>query len=150
MKKICVIFLLLTLYLSNVNATVLIGSSFNRMVKCSIVDAEVNKYKIVINYVDQNFNAIPEDPVLMLKLMDDSVLELKGNRTRSDVTTQGIGVLQTHSDEATFIINQNEFDKIIQGVKKIRINTHPNAYEKEWKNGKFGKKFYKDYQKSRF
>ena len=81
MKKKCIILLLLTLCLCTVNATVLIGSSMARMVKCSVVDAGADKYKIVINIVDRNFNAIPEDPVLMLKLMDDSVLELKGNRT---------------------------------------------------------------------
>lgn len=82
--------------------------------------------------------------------MDDTVLELKGKRTRNELISNPNLHQRTHNDAATFVLTKEQFSEISKGVKKLRINAEPKFFEKEWKDGKFGKKLNEDYKKSAF
>ena len=148
MKKYLVVFFMLAFTIGNTNAVVTIGKSLNKYVKGHIEDAGVNKYKFFVTFMAST-NSLPTTPVMLLKFMDDTTVELSGERTRSSREMVS-GTNMFWNDEAVFILNQKQFEQIVKGIKKIRINSQPKFFERTWKKDKLGKKLYKDYQKSRF
>ena len=147
MKKIFVILFFLAFTVSNANAVVTIAQSLNSLLRAHIEDAGQNKYKLIIS-LKSDTKALPEKPILLLKFMDDTTIELTGVRTRDEIVDYG--GRDMHNDDATFIISQEQLEKIAMGITKLRINSQPKYYEKSWNDGKIGKKLYKDYQKSKF
>lgn len=104
-------------------------------------------YKLCISFM-ATFKSLPDSPVLLLKMMDDTTIELRGEKTRS--MEQQWQSSTFHNEEANFLLSQQQLDQIAKGIKKFRINSQPQYYEETWRNGKLGKKLYKDYQKSKF
>lgn len=151
MKKLFIIQLILLFVVSNVNAQVNVkarsGYGFGTRCTFHVEDVEPNGLQLTMTLID-NLISLPEKPTMLIKLMDDTTLELKGNRTYGKVE-KWMGT-DYHKDAATFDLTQEQFKKMAEGIKKLRINTQPKPFEKEWKNGKFGKELYKDYQKSEF
>ncbi len=149
MKKY--LFLLMALFaFSSVNAQVKIGGSMsNHIISFHVEDANKGKLNMTMIFQD-NYNSLPANPVLLIKLMDNTVIELKGKRTRNEIITNPDLHQRTHNDAATFTLTKDQFNKMSKGVKKLRINCEPKFFEKEWKNGKFGKKLYEDYKDSAF
>ena len=151
MKKIFILQLILLFVVGNVNAQVKVkgnsGIGFGSRYTFHVEDVDPNGLQLTLTLID-DVNSLPEKPTLLIKLMDDTTLELKGNRTYSEL--EKWAGTDYHKDVATFNLTQEQFKKMAEGVKKLRINSQPRSFEKEWKNGKFGKELYKDYQKSKF
>jgi len=147
MKKLILIFFILVFTVCNVSAVVTIGKSFTNYVRAYIEDAGANKYKLCISFM-ATFKSLPDSPFLQLKMMDDTTIELRGEKTSSK--EQQWQSSTYYNEEACFILTQEQFDQIAKGVKKLRLNAQPEYYEKKWKNGEIGKKLYKDYNKSKF
>ena len=83
-----------------------------------------------------------------LQLIVTLVGELKGQKTYSEL--EKWGGTDYHKEAAIFSLSYEQLLMIAKGVKKLRLDTQPKFFEKEWRNGKFGKQLYKDYQKSKF
>lgn len=151
MKIFFIIPLILLFVVSNVNAQVNVkgSSGYGYGTRCTfhVEDVDPNGLQMTLTHID-NLNALPEKPTLLIKLMDNTTLELKGKRTYGELE-KWMGT-DYHKDAATFNLTQEQFKKMAEGIKKLRINTQPKSFEKEWKNGKFGKELYKDYQRSKF
>jgi hypothetical protein len=94
-------------------------------------------------------------PKLLLKLFDDSIIELAGKNLSEVTKNEGgyvvSGVMFSENiyiADVNFPITKDQMESLKKGVKKIRINSSPKYREKEWENDKIGKKLYKDYEKS--
>lgn len=92
---------------------------------------------------------VKEDGVMLIKLMDDSVLELpcltKSNKItgiRVNAVTFGystyISSSNTYSNWACYSISYNDLQKLKVGVKKVRVQTNSGYIEKEYSKDKCG------------
>ncbi|MBR4708805.1 MAG: hypothetical protein IKP30_01675 [Bacteroidaceae bacterium] len=93
-----------------------------------------------------------ESPKMLIKLMNDSVLNLEGTLMSTSHKNEGGVVVYNIVVESEFIVSDAKFpitpeqiQQIGSGVKKLRLNTSPNYHEKEWKKDKIGKKLYEEY-----
>lgn len=96
-----------------------------------------------------------DDPKLLLRLMDDTVISLDGRLISSTSKSDGafmignIAVASNHFiTEAKFPIAREQVESLSKGVKKLRLNTSPKYHEKEWRKDKIGKKLYEKYKES--
>ena len=150
MRKVLLLLLTALFSFSHANSQVKIGSSLtNEIITFHVQDTNDGKLNLTMVYQD-NYNSLPGLPVLLIRLMDDTVLELKGERTRNELISNPNLHQRTHNDAANFVLTKEQFSGISKGVKKLRINAEPKYFEKEWKDGKFGKKLNEDYKKSAF
>lgn len=81
---------------------------------------------------------------MLLRLFDDSVIELKAsdacNGSVRDIIKIGNSVSHTYSITPIFDVTSSQLNSIIEkGVKKVRIEISPDFYEKEFKKDKIGK-----------
>ena len=93
-----------------------------------------------------------ESPKMLIKLMNDSIINLDGKIMSTSHKNEGGVVVANIVVESDFIVSDAKFpitpEQIKQiglGVKKLRLNTSPNYHEKEWKKDKIGKKLYEEY-----
>ena len=93
-----------------------------------------------------------ESPKMLIKLMNDSIINLDGKILFTSQTNEGGVAVGNIVIEGGFIVSETKFpitpEQIKQiglGVKKLRLNTSPNYHEKEWKKDKIGKKLYEEY-----
>lgn len=98
---------------------------------------------------------LSDEPKLLLRLMDDTVISLNGiNLGRHGVSDGGVvisGVFVSSDhivSEAKFSVSKDQILQFNKGIKKLRLNTSPKYHEKEWKKDKIGKILYNAYQKS--
>lgn len=96
-----------------------------------------------------------DNPKLLLRLMDDTVISLDGHLLGSTNKSEGavmIGntavAINYYVTEAKFPITKVQAESFSKGVKKLRLNTSPKYHEKEWKKDKIGKKLYEKYKDS--
>lgn len=134
-------------------------------VKAQVSFGSANKVKInLITEKDSTFLTlflkseklkISDSPKMLLRLMDDSVISLDGymlgatNKSEGAVMIGYMAVAINHYvTEAKFPITKDQVESLSKGVKKLRLNTSPKLYEKEWNKDKIGIKLYKKYQES--
>jgi len=93
-----------------------------------------------------------EEPKMLIKLMNDSVIALEGKLINSNVMSRGGVVVSNimmeasyYVSEAKYPISPEQISQFGQGIKKLRLNTSPYIHEKEWKKDKIGKKLYEEY-----
>lgn len=96
-----------------------------------------------------------DDPKLLLRLMDDTVISLDGRLLGSTSMADGaymIGSVAVASNhfitEAKFPITKEQMEQFAKGVKKLRLNSSPKFHEKSWRRDKIGKKLYDKYKES--
>ena len=96
-----------------------------------------------------------DNPKLLLRLMDDSVMSLDGcmlgstNKSEGAVMIGNTAVAINHYvTEAKFPISKEQVESLSKGIKKLRLNTSPKFHEKEWRKDKIGKILYKKYKES--
>ncbi|MBP1614728.1 MAG: hypothetical protein H6Q13_2176 [Bacteroidetes bacterium] len=86
---------------------------------------------------------VPKNGKLLIKLMDDSALELNTSIEYSDkigkVNNVAGYVYTTYTITPSFNITPEQIDKIKQGVKKIRLETSLEPIDKDFKKEKIGK-----------
>ena len=133
--------------------------------KAQVSFGSVNKVKInLITEKDSTFLTlflkseklkISDSPKMLLRLMDDSVISLDGymlgstNKSEGAVMIGYMAVAVNHYiTEAKFPITKEQVESLSKGVKKLRLNTSPKLYEKDWNKDKIGIKLYKKYQES--
>ena len=87
-----------------------------------------------------------DNPKLLLRLMDDSVMSLDGymlgstNKSEGAVMIGNTAVAINHYvTEAKFPISKEQVESLSKGIKKLRLNTSPKFHEKEWRKDKIGK-----------
>ena len=96
-----------------------------------------------------------DEPKLLLRLMDDTIISLDGRLLGSTSKTDGaymIGSVAVASNhfitEAKFPITKEQMEQFAKGVKKLRLNSSPKFHEKSWRRDKIGKKLYDKYKES--
>ena len=154
MKKVLLIFIIDCFCLSG-KAQVSYGDNF-------LVD-----YNVKINLSTENDSIfltlmltserlkMSDNPKLLLRLMDDSVMSLDGymlgstNKSEGAVMIGNTAVAINHYvTEAKFPISKEQVESLSKGIKKLRLNTSPKFHEKEWRKDKIGKILYKKYKES--
>lgn len=154
MKKVLLIFIIACFCLSG-KAQVSYGDNF-------LVD-----YNVKINLSTENDSIfltlmltserlkMSDNPKLLLRLMDDSVMSLDGymlgstNKSEGAVMIGNTAVAINHYvTEAKFPISKEQVVSLSKGIKKLRLNTSPKFHEKEWRKDKIGKILYKKYKES--
>ena len=92
-------------------------------------------------------------PKIKMRTFGDNIIELTGEKLTSqdDMVAVPMGVLIIPISEknifARFAITESEMKLINEGVKKIRLYTLRESYDKSFKKDNLGKKIYKQYQK---
>ena len=96
-----------------------------------------------------------DDPKLLLRLMDDTVISLDGRLLGSTSRTDGaymignVAVASNHFiTEAKFPITKEQMEQFAKGIKKLRLNTSPKFHEKSWRRDKIGRKLFDKYKES--
>jgi F0F1-type ATP synthase alpha subunit len=93
-------------------------------------------------------------PKIKIRTFADNIIELTGEKltSQNDMVAIPIGVMIIPVSEknvfARFAVTESEMELIKEGVKKIRVYTLPDSYDKSFKKDNLGKKIYKQYQKS--
>lgn len=105
-------------------------------------------------YSDESRN-LSDDPKLLLRLMDDTILSFDGKNLGRHSKSDGGVVIRGFLIESGYVVSEAKFpvskDQIIlfkKGIKKLRLNTSPNYHEKKWRKDKIGKILYKAYLNS--
>lgn len=154
MKKVLLTFIIACSFLSG-KAQVSYGDNF-------LVD-----YNVKINLSTENDSIfltlmltserlkMSDNPKLLLRLIDDSVMSLDGymlgstNKSEGAVMIGNTAVAINHYvTEAKFPISKEQVESLSKGIKKLRLNTLPKFHEKEWRKDKIGKILYKKYKES--
>lgn len=98
---------------------------------------------LVTKIVSSHPIEIKEGSRMLLKLFDDTIIELKTmNHDKMDIPELNVGiiVMSVYTVYASFEITRDQlFDIISKGVKKIRIESFPDYYDNTFKKDKFGK-----------
>lgn len=85
---------------------------------------------------------VPKGGKLLIKLMDDSIIELSTVMeyagTVRDVHNVNGFVFSDYTIFPTFLVTEEQIDKISKGVKKIRLETTMEPADKEFKKDKIG------------
>ena len=110
--------------------------------------------KIVVTLTSENL-IFTENPTMLLKFYDDTVLELVGQQ--ENISTQNgaimVGYVAVPYSEkksiAIFNINTNDIYKLRNGVSKIRISTLPTTHERKFKNDRIGLPLYEQFQREK-
>lgn len=137
------------------NAQVSYGSitwgSYNMKI---YVSTENESIFLNITYSDEELK-LTDTPKLLLKLMDDTIISLEGDKISSLIKNDGgvivSGVLvesNYYVSEAKFPITKEQILQLEKGIKKLRLNTSPKFHEKEWSIDRIGEKLYNAYIKS--
>ena len=131
---------------------------FDRFVKCFEILFKNEKiylqnvFDFIVGVVLNNGGSeipIDRDGVMLIKLMNDSIIELpcfsvNVKQTDTKVSSYSIGntTYISNSDiyrnEATYLINYKDIQKLKIGVKKIRVQTISGFVEKEYSKDKCG------------
>lgn len=118
------------------------------------VSTENDSIFIIIAYTDAK-NSLIDNPKLLLRLMDDTVISLDGkmldkhSESGGGILVYGVYVASNYLiSNAKFPVTKEQIEKIGLGIKKLRLNTSPKYHEKEWKRDKIGKTLYDSYLKA--
>lgn len=135
-----------------VNAQVSYGDltfgSYNMKIN---LETENDSIFLHVIYSDESRN-LSDDPKLLLRLMDDTVLSFDGKNLGRHSKSDGGVVIHGFYIESGYVVSEAKFpvpkDQIIlfkKGVKKLRLNTSPNYHEKKWRKDRIGKVLYEAY-----
>lgn len=98
---------------------------------------------------------IVDNPKMLLRLMNDSIISLDGTLLSSTVKSDGAYVVGSYAvasnyyiTEAKFPISHEQMESLSKGVRKIRLNTSPVFYEKSWRRDELGRVLYEKYKES--
>ena len=130
-------------------------------------DLAFGSYNMKINLITENDSiflhviysdekcTLSDDPKLLLRLMDDTVLSLEGknlgrhNKSDGGVVISNIYIASDHMvSEAKFLVSKEQMMQFKKGIKKLRLYTSPKYHEREWRKDKIGKKLFNAYMKS--
>ena len=126
--------------------------SFNAELFMTKTDVDTMRFDFIVGVVLNNGGSeipIDRDGVMLIKLMNDSIIELpcfsvNVKQTDTKVSSYSIGntTYISNSDiyrnEATYLINYKDIQKLKIGVKKIRVQTISGFVEKEYSKDKCG------------
>lgn len=153
MKKTLLLALLLILGSAYCRAKVKYSGMYSGyMYRITIsVSTEDNEAFLSVHLEDES-RSIIEEPKMLVKLMNDSVITLDGKLLNSIIVSRaGVVVsnvmlpIGSYISDAKFPISHEQISQFGQGIKKLRLNTTPKYHEKEWKKDKIGKKIYEEY-----
>lgn len=130
-------------------------------------DLSFGSYNMKINLITENDSiflyviysdekrTLSDNPKLLLRLMDDTVLSLEGknlgshNKSDGGVVISNIYIASNHTvSEAKFPVSAEQIMQFKKGIKKLRLNTSPKYHEREWRKDKIGKKLFNAYIKN--
>lgn len=111
---------------------------------------EISSFNLVANISADHPLEIKEGSRMLIKLFDDSVIELttfSSSETHRRKVYAGYIITYIHTMDAFFEITKEQLHNIItKGVKKIRIETFPDYYDNVFKKDKLGKQLDKRFQ----
>jgi hypothetical protein len=107
---------------------------------------------LMMNFHDYN-NKFIDTPKFLIKLFDDTIIELGGYKLssatidESDIVISGMSFpIMVYETNLKFLISKEQMSSFKKGIKKIRFNTSPKYREKEWRKDKIGKEILKEYE----
>ena len=113
-----------------------------------------------IKYTSEGSSEINDNPRLLLKFYNDSIIDLSGIKLQAK-TVKGDGVVipigsisyvatdDLKVSEASFTLSEGQAKLFSLGLKKFRMKTMKSYYEKEWKRDRVGKMLYEQYNNSK-
>jgi hypothetical protein len=118
------------------------------------VVTEDNSIYLLMTFRDYD-NKFVDTPKFLIKLFDDTVMELQGTNLSSSTDDNGAVIVSgvvipfdLNVCNLKFPITLEQIESLKKGVKKVRLNTSPKYREKEWHKDKIGKAIYKEYEHS--
>lgn len=101
---------------------------------------------------------VKEDGVMLIKLMDDSVIELQCLAKSNKITSVRVDAIKfgystyisnsnNYSNWACYSISYNDLQKLKVGVKKVRVQTNSGYIEKEYSKDKCGVQLFNSFVK---
>lgn len=150
MKRMIFAFLLLLCFMSGFAKV-----QFGNMSYDVIFNMETQNDSIcLLVTLNDNDNKVTDTPKLLIKLFNDSIIELQGKLLSSTVQDDYGAVIggmilseNMYVSNMKFQISKSLIESIKNGIKKIRLNSLPKYREKEWGKDKIGKALYKEYSK---
>lgn len=102
------------------------------------------------------FISIDSRPILLIKLFDDTVMELHGVliQNNNEVTGAYIvgseysafaSVSDTKVSYAEFPISEDQVYLFATGIKQLRLTTSPRVHDKHWRKDRIGHRLYQRY-----
>lgn len=124
---------------------------------CSVkysVARQDSTYYIVATVKSDRLNFLKESTML-IKTFAGEVIKLQGTQIGSGSESSGVMIgffflpVTEVSSTAQFRITPAQFERIRDGVAKVRLSTTPIEHERAFKKDKIGKKLYQFYLKQR-
>lgn len=109
---------------------------------------EEASYSIILRTNSTSPISVPKGGRLLIRLQDDSVMELKTLIEYTDKVGEvitGAIVHTNYSVSPSFIVTPEQIDAISKGVKKIRLETSLDPIDKEFKKDKMGRVIKEEY-----
>lgn len=103
---------------------------------------------------------IADEPKILIRFFNDSTILLSGTSHHASKETYGaVGIpvgstiinsaLTYNVTYADFHLTKEQFLFFYYGIKKVRLNTTPTFYEKEWGHDRIGNKLFMQYVNNR-
>ncbi len=105
-------------------------------------------YSIILQTNSTTPISVPQGGRLLIRLQDDSVMELRTLIEYTDKVGKvitGAIVHTNYSIQPSFDVTPEQIDKISKGVKKIRLETSLDPIDKEFKKDKMGRVIKEEY-----
>lgn len=116
---------------------------------------EQDNTPLIVVTVQSDKLVFSEEPILLLKTFDGTVIESHGKNINASstpyyITSGSVAIpVNTINAMAQFPITDDEVELLKDGISKIRLTTIPIKHEKEFKADIVGKPLYKLFQKVR-
>lgn len=116
---------------------------------------EQDNTPLIVVTVQSDRLVFSEEPTMLLKTFDGTVIESHGKNINASstpyyITSGSVAIpVNTINAMAQFPITDDEIELLKYGISKIRLTTIPIQHEKEFKVDIIGKRLYKLFQKVR-
>lgn len=107
-----------------------------------------NYYTMKLSVNTGEHCSIPKDGRVLMKTVDDSVVELKSiSDAESEIRTYIISgiAIKTVQLVGNYVVSETDLQKMFKGVKKVRMEILPTNYEKDFKKDKVGQALQAEY-----
>ena len=152
-RLICILVVLLCCFVSRAQT---VGYSYKPLAAegCSMkysVTRQDSVYYIIATVKSDRLTFLKESTML-IKNFDGEVIKLQGSLISNGSESAGVligNIVTEISSMAQFKITPEQFEKIKDGIAKVRLSTIPIEHERTFRKDKIGKKLYLFYLKER-
>lgn len=137
----------------------------SNMLMFTVIDRADGQVGLILRSESERGYELSNDTRILFKLSDGEIVEVHGKLIDVDTyreaddfwlsfSTDHASVFLSDTDDiclsvAEFVIPEDTFMKLTQGIRKMRVNMLPKPYNKEWRNNKLGKQLSRAYNYAR-